>query len=175
MISADSFARMAARRVNKSFLLMPRDLSEADEEHVNAITPADFDKFMEKKNDELTQAEILERLPPELHEFFDVFSQKEADTLPPHRPQDHAIDLVPGTEADPPYKRSYGMSRDELLAVKQYVDEHLAKGFIRPSSSPYAAPVLLVRKPGGGLRLCVDYRALNAITIKNSVVNSQPS
>jgi len=56
---------------------------------------------------------------------------------------------------------------DELLAVKQYVDEHLAKGFIRPSSSPYAAPVLLVRKSGGGLRLCIDYRALNAITIKN--------
>lgn len=61
----------------------------------------------------------------------------------------------------------YPMSQDELRVLKKYLDDNLAKGFIRPSSSPAASPVLFARKPGGGLRLCVDYRALNAITIKN--------
>ena len=59
------------------------------------------------------------------------------------------------------------MTRDELDATKKYVDEHLTKKFIRPFTSPVASPVILVKKPGGGLRFCVDYRALNAITIKN--------
>ena len=59
------------------------------------------------------------------------------------------------------------MSEPELAAVRKYLDEHLAKGFIRPSSSKAAAPVLLVKKPGGGLRFCVDYRDLNNITEKS--------
>ena len=59
------------------------------------------------------------------------------------------------------------MSQLHLDAVKKYVDEHLAKGVIRPSTSAAASPVILVKKPGGGLRLYVDYRAINAITIKN--------
>jgi len=59
------------------------------------------------------------------------------------------------------------MSLDELKCLRKYLDENLSKGFIRASTSPVAAPVLFVRKPGGGLRFCVDYRALNAITVKN--------
>ena len=51
--------------------------------------------------------------------------------------------------------------------MKEYIDEMLGKGFIRPSNSPYAVPVLIVKKPEGGLRVCLDYRALNALTIKN--------
>ena len=51
--------------------------------------------------------------------------------------------------------------------LKKYIKENLEKGFIRPSSSPASSPVLFVRKPGGGLRFCVDYRALNDLTIKN--------
>ena len=59
------------------------------------------------------------------------------------------------------------MSQDELKVLKKYLEEHLSKGFIRASSSPAASPVLFARKPGGGLRFCVDYRQLNAMTIKN--------
>ena len=59
------------------------------------------------------------------------------------------------------------MSRQQALVVKEYIDEMLGKGYIRPSTSPYAAPVLIVKKPDGGIRICVDYRALNALTIKN--------
>jgi hypothetical protein len=59
------------------------------------------------------------------------------------------------------------MSLDELKVLRKYLDDNLAKGFIRPSLFPAAAPIFFVRKPGGGFRLCVDYRGLNAIIIKN--------
>lgn len=61
----------------------------------------------------------------------------------------------------------YGMSQAELQVAKQYIEENLSKGFIRASSSPAAAPILFVKKPGGGLRLYVDYRKLNEITEKD--------
>ena len=59
------------------------------------------------------------------------------------------------------------MSRDELIELDRYLKENLSKGFIRASTSSAASPVLFVKKPGGGLRFCVDYRGLNAITVKN--------
>ena len=59
------------------------------------------------------------------------------------------------------------MFRDKLLVLKKFLEENLKKGFIRPSTSPYASPVLFARKPGRGLRFYVNYRALNTITIKN--------
>ena len=104
-------------------------------------------------------------LPSEYHEFLDIFSKKEADKLPERSSYDHKIPLMDGKE--PTYGPLYGMSRDELLVLQKYLTENLKKGFIQSSSSPAASPVLFVRKPGGGLRFCVDYRALNAITIKN--------
>jgi hypothetical protein len=59
------------------------------------------------------------------------------------------------------------MSKDELLVLRKTLIDLLDKGFIRVSYSPTAAPVLFVRKPGGGLRFCIDYRALNRITRKD--------
>jgi hypothetical protein len=59
------------------------------------------------------------------------------------------------------------MSRDELLVLKKYLEENLPKGFIRPSKSSAASPVIFIKKPSRGLRLCVDYRGLNRLTVKN--------
>ena len=59
------------------------------------------------------------------------------------------------------------MLKDELLVIKKYINKYLNKGFIRPSISLAAAPILLVKKPGGGIWFCVNYRGLNTITIKN--------
>jgi len=59
------------------------------------------------------------------------------------------------------------MLKDELLVVKKYINEHLNKGFICPNISLAAAPILLAKKLGGGIQFCVNYRGLNAITIKN--------
>lgn len=105
------------------------------------------------------------KVPSHYHEFLKVFDQAEADKLPPHRDCDHEIMLQPGTT--PPHGPLYGMSEDELVVLRKFLQENLDKGFIRASTSPAASPVLFAKKPGGGLRFCVDYRALNAITIKN--------
>ena len=78
---------------------------------------------------------------------------------------DHAIDLKPGTE--PPYMRIYNMSPAELKALDDYIKDALAKGWIHESQSPTGTPILFVPKKSGELCLCVDYRGLNAITIKN--------
>ena len=109
--------------------------------------------------------DLTTKLPPEFRDFADVFSPKEAERLPPHRPYDHDIKLQDGKV--PPFGPLYPMSREELKVLKEWIEENLKRGFIRPSSSPAASPVLFVKKPGGGLRFCVDYRALNAITVKD--------
>ena len=105
-------------------------------------------------------------LPAQYHKFLDVFSKDDADKLPPLRPGvDYKIKMEPGTQA--PSGPLYSMSREELEVLKKYLTENLNKDFIQASSSPAAAPVLFVKRPGGGLHFCVDYRALNTITIKN--------
>ncbi|WVZ97392.1 hypothetical protein U9M48_042934 [Paspalum notatum var. saurae] len=85
---------------------------------------------------------------------------------PPDRDVEFRIDLVPGTA--PVSKRPYRMAPDELKELKIQLQEQLDKGFIRPSSSPWGCPALFVeKKDQGGKRLCVDYRPLNAVTVKN--------
>ena len=107
--------------------------------------------------------------PPEerqfIKEFKDVFPEELPNQLPPKRKIDHAIDLVPG--AEPPSRPTYRLSYVEMDELKKQLAELTEKGFIRPSTSPFGAPVLFVHKKEGTLRLCVDYRALNKVTIKN--------
>uniref|UniRef100_A0A670XUD3 ribonuclease H n=1 Tax=Pseudonaja textilis TaxID=8673 RepID=A0A670XUD3_PSETE len=105
-------------------------------------------------------------IPSELSDFSDVFSEQEADQLPPHRVYDCPVDLIPG--APLPKGRLYSLSEPELVALREFLDKNLARGFIRPSSSPLSAPVLFVKKKSGELRLCCDYRRLNSITVRNS-------
>jgi hypothetical protein len=107
----------------------------------------------------------LSVIPAKYHAYLDVFSKEDADKLPPHRPYDHSIDLEPGTQ--PPFGPLYTLSEVELKALRDWLDENLAKGFIQPSKSPAGAPILFVKKKDGSLRLCVDYRGLNKISVKN--------
>jgi len=100
-----------------------------------------------------------------IKEFADIFPTSLPNELPPKRNVDHAIDLIPGSE--PPSRPTYRLSYVEMNELKKQLKELLDKGFIRPSISPFGAPVLFVHKKEGTLRLCVDYRALNKITIKN--------
>jgi hypothetical protein len=100
-----------------------------------------------------------------LEQFKDVFPDDLPSGLPPRRDIDHRIELVPG--AAPPSRPTYRMSMPELDELKKQVADLLAKGFIQPSKSPFGAPVLFVKKKDGSQRMCVDYRALNKLTIKN--------
>ena len=105
-------------------------------------------------------------LPEHYNEFLKVFSYKEANKLPPHRSGvDHTIKMQPGTQ--PPAGSLYSMSRDGFQVFKKYLEDNLSKGFIWALSLPAATLVLFVKKPGRGLWFCVDYRGLNALTVKN--------
>ncbi|KAK3532299.1 hypothetical protein QTP86_016063, partial [Hemibagrus guttatus] len=101
--------------------------------------------------------------------FSDVFCPKRASKLPPHRPWDCAIDLLPGEPV--PRGRIYPLSILEEKAMEEYIKEALAQGYICPSTSPAASSFFFVAKKDGGLRPCIDYRALNRITVKFSVYN----
>jgi hypothetical protein len=85
--------------------------------------------------------------------------------MPPDRDIEFAIKLQPGTA--PISKRPYRMPPAELAELKKQLQELLDKGFIRPSTSPWGCPALFLKKKDESLRLCIDYRPLNVVTIKN--------
>jgi hypothetical protein len=98
-----------------------------------------------------------------LKEFEDVF--KEIPRVPPKRDIDFSIDLMPG--AAPVSKTPYRTSTPELKELQMQLEELLKKGYIRPNVSPWGALVLFVKKKDGTLRLCIDFRQLNKVTVKN--------
>ncbi|KAK9513191.1 hypothetical protein VZT92_026747 [Zoarces viviparus] len=107
----------------------------------------------------------LTGVPAEYWDFREVFNKSKALSLPPHRPYDCAIDLHPGTF--PPKGRLYSLSAPERGAMDKYINDSLASGIIRPSSSPAGAGFFFVEKKDKTLRPCIDYRGLNEITVKN--------
>jgi hypothetical protein len=101
---------------------------------------------------------------PVVNVFPDVFPE-ELPGMPPDRDINFVIELKPGTT--PIYKTPYRMATPELVELKEHIKELLEKGFIHPSSSPWGARVIFVLKKDGTQRLCVDYHALNEVTVKN--------
>jgi hypothetical protein len=101
---------------------------------------------------------------PVVCEYANVFPD-ELLVMPLDRDIEFAIELQPGTT--PISKRPYRMPPAELVELKKQLQELLDKGFIRPSTSPWGCPTLFVKKKDKSLRLCIDYRPLNAVTIKN--------
>ena len=95
--------------------------------------------------------------------YSDVFA--EFGGLPPKRAVDHTIPIKEGSK--PPALPPYRLSAFEMEELKRQLDKYLAQGWIRPSKSEYGAPVLFVKKKSGDMRMCVDYRALNRITVRN--------
>lgn len=108
---------------------------------------------------------LPDNIPSEYMDFSEVFSKARATSLPPHRPYDCAIDLLPGTS--PPRGGLYSLSGPEREAMETYINDALAAGIIRPSSSPAGAGFFFVEKKDKSLQPCKDYRGLNEITIKN--------
>jgi hypothetical protein len=153
MIGAAGYAIAARIKHSVSFVATIRDLFPDDDDD---DVPGDSKQDMEK---------LRKIVPPEYHDHLLLFTKKEADKLPPHRYIDHEIPLEDG--AKPSFGPLYSMSASELKEVRAWLREHLSKGFIRASQSSAASPILFVKKKDGSLRLCVDYRALNAITKKN--------
>ena len=105
-------------------------------------------------------------IPTWCTDFNDVFSEETHDTLPPHRPYDHIINLKP--DFVPKIAKIYSLNPAEKVACKEFVQEHLKTGRIIPSKSPQASPFFFVPKKDGSLRPCQDYRYLNLFTIRDA-------
>ena len=106
------------------------------------------------------------RILDEYSDFIDVILKAKALMLPEHTELNkHAINLENGKQ--PPYGPIYSLGLVELETLKTYIKTHLKTGFIWPSKSPTGAPILFNKKPDGSFYLCVDYRGLNNLTIKN--------
>ena len=135
-------------------------LARQEEVQIFAMSMKDIDKQLaldrECRSEELSLKanasehleEIRRKLPPEYHEYLDVFDRSQASKLSPQ-------------------SRAYHMSPYKLQKVKEYLNENLSKGFITPSKAAYSSPVLFAQKANGDLRFCIDYRKLNAITKRN--------
>ena len=101
-----------------------------------------------------------------LHEYADVFPDKLPDELPPARGVEHAIELKPGSRP-PPVRPLRQQSAKDSATIDEFIKKHVASGVLQPSHSPYGSMLVIVKKKDGTPRVCVDYRALNEITVKN--------
>ena len=165
--TADTSKISWARLVSAASWTMTRN-RKGGKTQVFAASMADINKALKVK----AYTDPKEKLPSHYHQYLDVFDRKASDKLPPFRGSavDHRIDLEKdenGKDPEVPWGPLYSMSKDELLVLRKTLSELLDKGFIRVSNSPAAAPILFVKKAGGGLRFCVDYRALNKISRKD--------
>lgn len=166
--------------INQSHTMLPLQPKRQDKPNL-LINAFQMTKLLKKKSttaflaivtdksQSKSLSDLLQRTDEEfrdiIDEFSDVFPEELPPGLPPQRKIDHKIDVRPGS--DIPHQRLYRMSDEELKVLRGELKKLLDLGYIRPSISPYGAPVLFAKKKDGGLRMCVDYRGLNSITIRN--------
>ena len=148
---------------DRVFATCVRDVSESETISA-ASTPAQRLAEVAFKKDPLTQMKA-DLVPEYISDFTDVFSKESFDELPPRKPWDHAIELEPGSK--PSNCKIYPLALNEQTQLDEFIEENLRTGRIIPSKSPMASPVFFIKKKDGSLRLVQDYRALNAMTIKN--------
>ena len=169
-IGAAAFQNLLSSRKRKNgykaFSLSMKEIDEALKPLEAARSDPPEDLEIHTVTD-VTSATLEQKVPKFLHKFKTVLNPKEAENLPPHRAYDHKIELTSDAFALPK-SRVYSLSPKKLEALQKYLKENLKKGFISPSNAPFASPILFVVKPNGQLRLCVDYRKLNAITKRNT-------
>ena len=107
------------------------------------------------EDDDVDHPDPLKFIPPEYHDFADIFSKTPTLQLPPSHPFDHTIDLKDNTM--PGHGPIYSLSEPKCAALKEFIDDHMATGTIHPSQSPIGAPVLFMKKKDGALHMVVDY------------------
>ena len=127
-------------------------------------------KIERELDDRAKMAGQLEDLPPQYHEFTNIFSKNVSDSLPPSQTCDHEIKLNVATNTPQMvgYGPLYKQTTEQLEAVKQYIINNLWKGFIILSHTLFVSPILMARNPSSGkLWFCVDYQKVNMIMQKN--------
>ncbi|KAJ1601851.1 hypothetical protein NDA14_007081 [Ustilago hordei] len=162
-VSAERILRAALEDGPIGFMLLEEPPSSLP---AFGFVPTGADKGVEMEV-EVDKVVTAADIPKPYQHLQDVFDEVEADKLPHHTEHDLHLELIEGGK--PPQGPLYLKGPKEMSELRRYLDENLEKGFIRPSKSPARSPVLFVPKKDGGLRLCVDYRGLNEITVKNRV------
>ena len=132
---------------------------------INAKTNLAMDMAI-KANLKKKEVPVKELVPPEYHEFLDVFDEEKANRFPESRKWDHKIDMKEGFE--PKAFKNYNLTLEEQIELDAFLEENLEKGYIRHSESPMASPFFFVKKKDGKLRPCQDYKYLNNWTVKNA-------
>ncbi|KAJ1573733.1 hypothetical protein NDA15_002600 [Ustilago hordei] len=160
-VSAERILRAALEDGPIGFMLLEEPPSSLP---AFGFVPTGADKGVEMEV-EVDKVVMAADIPKPYQHLRDVFDEVEADKLPHHTKHDLHLELIEGGK--PPQGPLYLKGPKEMSELRRYLDENLEKGFIRPSKSPARSPVLFVPKKDGGLRLCVDYRGLNEITVKN--------
>ncbi|KAJ1597450.1 hypothetical protein NDA14_000114 [Ustilago hordei] len=160
-VSAEHILRAALEDGPIGFMLLEEPPSSLP---AFGSVPTGTDKGVEMEV-EVDKVVMAADIPKPYQHLQDVFDEVEADKLPHHTKHDLHLELIEGGK--PPQGPLYLKGPKEMSKLRRYLDENLEKGFIRPSKSPARSPVLFVPKKDGGLRLCVDYRGLNEITVKN--------
>jgi len=145
-------------------LFLTRLLPELTQVDLRATTMT-FQRLAEGARCSAETRATVTQLPAYVAEFWSVFAKEDFDILPEHRKWDHVIELTPGVE--PKSSKVYSLSPLEQAELDAFLEENLYTGRIRPSKSPIAALVFFIKKKDGLLQLVQDYRALNAVTIKN--------
>ena len=140
---------------NLSALQLEKGLRKGEQTYVVAMIEIKLDK----------QVKVPNAIAPILSRFVDVMPPELPKKLPPRRQTNHQIKLVPGSRT--PAQAPYRMTPPELREFHKQLTELLDAGLVQPSKAPYGAPVLFQNKQDGMLWMCVDYRALNKVTIKN--------
>jgi Reverse transcriptase (RNA-dependent DNA polymerase) len=151
LVSASTYIRLTRQARRKGLKIFSLNIQEVE----SALD----------RTDPHALEDIRRSVPPEYHELLPLFLPQTHRAVPPHRQYENAIMIL--DNASPPFGPLYALSRHELESVREWILNNLSKEFILASSSPAASPILFVNKPDGSLRLCIDYRGLNEITIKD--------
>ena len=127
----------------------------------------DIEYQLNKETKPLTDPKTV--VSAEYHDFLDVFSKDVSDTLRPYGKYDHKIELLKDVgPSNIGHSVLRGMLVSQLTFVKKFLEKHLKKRFIEASSAPCSSPILLAKKPGGGVKFCVNYQKLNSLTKKDA-------
>ncbi|GJT61748.1 putative reverse transcriptase domain-containing protein [Tanacetum coccineum] len=173
IVCAERIVRIPWR--NKTLIVHGDGSTQGSVSRLNIISCTKAQKYMEKgfpfflahitakEVEDKSEKKRLEDVPI-VQDFPEVFPE-DLPGLPPTRQVEFQIDLVPG--AAPVARAPYRLAPSEMKELSEQLKELSDKGFIRPSSSPWGAPVLFVKKKDGSFRMCIDYRELNKLTVKN--------
>jgi len=145
---------------------LEREKREVEEEVAIRWMADEKEDWGREEEMEIDHQKIERMVPSKFHKWLKVFGNMESERMPVRKTWDHAIDLK--DEFAPSKAKVYPLSRNKRDEVQKFIEDHLRKGYIRPSKSQQTSPVFFIGKKDGGKRIVMDYHKLNRQTVKNN-------